>query len=153
MKQWYALYVFLYSYYSSEQKRNILIHDIRHADDLHVPYGRLGVRNFSIKIAGANLWSSIPLNIKNPISVDLYSHGQKDSLLVLYYTVALIALIILFHEIHMLKYWPSQPQQGMARLQLASLLTPVLVPGYSSNSHYHWGKTRSKTRRFSLCIH
>ena len=32
-------------------------HDTRHSEDLHVPYGRIAVRKFSIKIHGANLWN------------------------------------------------------------------------------------------------
>ena len=67
----------IYSIITSEQSRNILIHEIRDADDLHVPYGTLDVRKFSIKIAGANLWSSFPLNIKNPTYINLFSRIER----------------------------------------------------------------------------
>ena len=33
------------------------IRDIRNADDIQVPYGRLDIRRFSIRIAGANIWT------------------------------------------------------------------------------------------------
>ena len=39
-------------------------HDARHSEDLHVPYGRLDVRKFSIIIHGANVWNSLPNQIK-----------------------------------------------------------------------------------------
>ena len=32
-------------------------HDTRHSEDLHVPYGRLDVRKFSIITHGANVWN------------------------------------------------------------------------------------------------
>ena len=40
-------------------------HDARYSEDLHVPYGGIDVRKFSIKIHGAKLWNSIPDQIKN----------------------------------------------------------------------------------------
>ena len=44
--------------------RNIHDHDIRNADDIQVPYGRLDFRRFSIKIAGASLWNSLHMYVK-----------------------------------------------------------------------------------------
>ena len=47
-------------------QRNADVHDhnLRNANDLHVLYGRLDIRKFSIKIAGANLCNSLPLFVK-----------------------------------------------------------------------------------------
>ena len=39
-------------------------HDTRHLEDLHVPYGRIDIWKFSIKIHGAKLWNSILDQIK-----------------------------------------------------------------------------------------
>ena len=44
--------------------RNVHDHETRQACDLHVPYGRLDIRRNSMKIHGANMWNSIPENIK-----------------------------------------------------------------------------------------
>ena len=79
---YYIIGTFMYEYmhgnvtiiYNNFFQRNRDIHglNIRNADDLHVPYGRLDVRKFSIKIAGANQWNSIPLNIKNSTPIELF---------------------------------------------------------------------------------
>ena len=67
----------------NEFSKEIDIHglNIRNADDRHVPYGRLDVRKFSIKIAGANQWNSIPLNIKNSTSIDLFKKNMRAYLM------------------------------------------------------------------------
>ena len=44
---------------------NSHFHDTRHSVDLHVPYGRIDVRQFSIKIHGVKLWNSLPDQIEN----------------------------------------------------------------------------------------
>ena len=64
-------------------QRNRDIHglNIRNADDLHVPYGRLDVRKFSIKIAGVNQGNSIPLNMKNSTSIDLFKKNMRAYLM------------------------------------------------------------------------
>ena len=64
-------------------QRNRDIHwlNIRNADDLHVPSGRLDVRKFSIKIAGANQWNSIPLNVENSTSIDLFKKNMRAYLM------------------------------------------------------------------------
>ena len=52
--------------YSNLFQINRYIHDydIRNADDIQVPYDRLDIRQFSIRIAGANLWNSLPMYVK-----------------------------------------------------------------------------------------
>ena len=69
--------------YNNFFQRNRDIHglNIRNADDLHVPYGRLDIRKFSIKIAGANQWNSIPLNIKNSTSIDIFKKNMRAYLI------------------------------------------------------------------------
>ena len=44
--------------------RNIHDYELRNADHIQVPYGRLDIRRFSIVIAGANLWNSLPVYVK-----------------------------------------------------------------------------------------
>ena len=51
------------------RNRNVHGRDTRQASDLHVPYGRLDIRQNSMKIHGANMWNSIPENIKISIIV------------------------------------------------------------------------------------
>ena len=48
-------------------QRNADVHDHNqgNTNDFYVPYGRLDIRKFSIKIAGANLWNSLPSFVKN----------------------------------------------------------------------------------------
>ena len=56
-------------------------HDTRHSEDLHVPYGRIDVRKFSIKIHGANLWNSIPDQIKNSQSIYMFKQQFRKYLI------------------------------------------------------------------------
>ena len=87
----YTIGTFMYEYidgngtdiFNNYFQRNRYIHglNIRNADDLHVPYGRLDVRKFSIKIAGPNLWNSIPLYIKNSTSTNLFKRNMRAYLL------------------------------------------------------------------------
>ena len=58
-------------------QRNADVHDhsLRNVNDLYVPYGRLDIRKFSIKIAGANLWNSLPSLVKNSQSIHIFTWG------------------------------------------------------------------------------
>ena len=56
-------------------------HDTRHAADLYVPYGRLDIRKFSIIIHGANVWHSIPAQIKNAQSVHVFKQQFRNNLI------------------------------------------------------------------------
>ena len=63
-------------------QRNADVHDrnLRNANDLHVPYGRLDIRKFSINIAGTNLWNSLPLFVKNSQSVNIFKKKYETLL-------------------------------------------------------------------------
>ena len=61
-------------------QRNADVHDhnLRNANDnLYVPYGRLDIRKFSIKIAGANLWNSLPSFVKNSQSIHIFKKNMR----------------------------------------------------------------------------
>ena len=87
----YTIGTFMYEYifgnvtdiFNNCFQRNRDIHGLnnRNADDLHVPYGRLDVRKFSIEIAGPKLWNSIPLYIKNSASTNLFKRNMRAYLL------------------------------------------------------------------------
>ena len=64
-------------------QRNADVHDhnLRNANDLYVPYGRLDIRKFSIKIAGANLWNSLPPLIKNSQSIHIFKKNMRHYLI------------------------------------------------------------------------
>ena len=61
--------------------RNIHGRETRQASDLHVPYGRLDIRQNSMKIHGANMWNSIPENVKMSESVNLFKQRLRNFLL------------------------------------------------------------------------
>ena len=64
-------------------QRNADVHDhnLRNANDLYVPYGRLDIRKFSIKIAGANLWNSLPSLVKNSQSIHTFKKNMRHYLI------------------------------------------------------------------------
>ena len=55
-------------------------HNLRNANDLYVPYGRLDIRKFSIKIAGANLWNYLPSFVKNSQSIHIFKKDMRHYL-------------------------------------------------------------------------
>ena len=61
--------------------RNVHDHETRQACDLHVPYGRLDIRRNSMKIHGANMWNSIPENIKKSDSINVFKQRLRNYLL------------------------------------------------------------------------
>ena len=61
--------------------RNIHGQDTRQASDLHVPCGRLDIRQNSMKIHGANMWNSIPENVKMSKSIYVYKQRLRNFLL------------------------------------------------------------------------
>ena len=61
--------------------RNIHGRETRQANDLHVPYGRLDIRQNSMKIHGANMWNSIPEHVKMSESVYLFKQRMRNFLL------------------------------------------------------------------------
>ena len=64
-------------------QRNAAVHDhnLLNANDLCVPYGRLDIRKFSIKIAGANLWNSPPSLVKNSQSIHIFKKNMRHYLI------------------------------------------------------------------------
>ena len=64
-------------------QRNADVHDhnLRNANDLYVPYGRLDIRKFSIKIAGASLWNSLPSLVKNSQSIHIFKKNMRHYLI------------------------------------------------------------------------
>ena len=63
-------------------QRNADVHDhnLRNANDLYVPYGRLDIRKFSIKIAGANLWNSLP-SLVEKLTINSHIQEKYEALL------------------------------------------------------------------------
>ena len=56
-------------------------HNLRNANDLHVPYGRLDIRIFSIRVTGANLWNSLPLFVNNSQSIHIFKKNMRHYLI------------------------------------------------------------------------
>ena len=54
---------------------------IRIADDYYVPYGRLDVRKFSVRIMGANAWNELPNYIQESNSIDLFKQKLRKFLI------------------------------------------------------------------------
>ena len=87
----YMIGIFMYNYMDGNVpnafqnffhvNRNIHDYELRNADDIQVPYGRLDIRRFSIIIAGANLWNSLPVYVKNANTVHLFKRYLKNYLL------------------------------------------------------------------------
>ena len=63
-------------------QRNADVHDhnLRNVNDLYVPYGRLDIRKFSVKIAGPNLWNSLPSSVKNSETVHIFKKNMRHYL-------------------------------------------------------------------------
>ena len=67
----YMIGIFMYNYMDGNVPNafqfffhidsNIHDYELHDADDIQVPYGRLDIRRFSIIIAGANVWNSLPV--------------------------------------------------------------------------------------------
>ena len=62
------------------RNRNVHGHNTRQASDLRVPYGRLDIRQNGMKIHGANMWNSIPENIKISESIIVFKQRLRDFL-------------------------------------------------------------------------
>ena len=52
-------------------------YNVRNPDELYVPYARLDVRKFSLKMAGAKLWNVLPNYIKESSSIDILKQNLK----------------------------------------------------------------------------
>ena len=69
---------FLSNYFT----RNNSIHEYntRGANEIHVPFGRLDIRNFSIRIHGAKVWNSLPSFVKQSRSLELFKNTLRNYL-------------------------------------------------------------------------
>ena len=75
----YIIGIFMYNYVTQklpqifenyfQQNKDVHERNTRQADDFHVPFSRLQVRRFSIKIHGSEVWNSFPTYIKKSTSV------------------------------------------------------------------------------------
>ena len=65
---------------------NRFIHDhfTRHNEDIHILRCNTNVRAFCIKIYGAKIWNSVPLNIKSAPSINIFKHKFRSHLIDLY---------------------------------------------------------------------
>ena len=64
-----------------QYRRDCHEHGTRNVDDLHVLYGRLDIRRFSLKLYGANLWNSFPRHIKSSTSLPIFKQNKNNYLL------------------------------------------------------------------------
>ena len=68
-------------FFVKNRDRNVHQCNVRNADELYVPYARLDVRKFSLKIAGAKLWNVLPNHIKESNSIDILKQNLKNYLI------------------------------------------------------------------------
>ena len=68
-------------FFVKNRDRNVHQYNLRNADELYVPYARLDVRKFSLKIAGAKLWNILPNHIKESSSNDILKQNLKNYLI------------------------------------------------------------------------
>ena len=49
-------------------------------NEIHVPFGRLHIKNFSIRIHGAKVWNSLPSFVKQSRSLELFKNTLRNYL-------------------------------------------------------------------------
>ena len=62
------------------QNSSIHEYSTRSANKLHIPFGRLDIRNFSIRIHGAKVWNSLPSFVKQSRSLDIFKNTLRKHL-------------------------------------------------------------------------
>ena len=67
-------------FFVRNRDRNVHQYNVRNADELYVPYARLDVRKFSLKIFGAKLWNLLPTYIKESSSLDMFKQNLRKHL-------------------------------------------------------------------------
>ena len=87
----YVIGIFMYNYLHGDTpnvftdyfipNRDINHHETRGSDDLNVPYGRLDIRKFSLKINRAKLWNSLPGYVKESNSSVSFKKQLKNYLI------------------------------------------------------------------------
>ena len=68
-------------FFVRNRDRNVHQYNVRNADELYVPYARLDVRKFSLKISGAKLWNVLPTYIKESSSLDMFKQNLRKHLI------------------------------------------------------------------------
>lgn len=61
--------------------RNVHSHNTRQLNHLHIVKWHLNIRKFSFRVHGAQLWNSIPLNIRESKSLNIFKSKMKRYLL------------------------------------------------------------------------
>ena len=87
----YTIGIFMYQFVNGNlpdifngffvRNRNVHQYNVRNADELYVPYARLDVRKFSLKISGAKLWNILPTYIKESSSLDMLIQNLRKHLI------------------------------------------------------------------------
>ena len=71
----------IFGFFVKNRDRNVHQHNIRNADELCIPYARLDVRKFSLKISGAKLWNVLPNYMKVSSSLDMFKQNLRKHLI------------------------------------------------------------------------
>ena len=87
----YVVGIFMYNYVTQKLpqifenyfQRNRDVHGLntRQANDFYVPFSRLQIRRFSIKIHGSEVWNSFPTFIKIPTSLMNFKKNLRKYLI------------------------------------------------------------------------
>ena len=56
-------------------------HELRDADDLYIPYAKLDIRRFTIKIHGGKLWNALPAQIHNSESIHIFKRRLRSHII------------------------------------------------------------------------
>ena len=68
-------------FFVRNRDRNVHQYNVRNADEVYVPYARLDVRKFSLKISGAKLWNVLPTYIKESSSLYMFKQNLRKHLI------------------------------------------------------------------------
>ena len=68
-------------FFVRNRDRNVHQYNVRNADELYVPYARLDVKKFSLKISGANLWNVLPTYITESSYLDMFKQNLRKHLI------------------------------------------------------------------------
>ena len=70
--------IFSMGFFVRNRDRNVHQYNVRNADELYVPYARLDVRKFSLRLPGAKLWNALPSHIKESSSIGVFKQNLKN---------------------------------------------------------------------------
>ena len=68
-------------FFVRNRDRNVHQYNVRNADELYVPYARLDVKKFSLKISGAKLWNVLPTYITESSYLDMFKQNLRKHLI------------------------------------------------------------------------